>query len=638
MSEQRLPRKLAAILYADVAGYSRLTGEDEDATHRRLSESLDLISRNVERHRGRVMHYAGDAVLAMFAAVVDAVSCALAVQRELHGRHGDEPAERRIEFRIGVNLGDVIEDRGDIYGEGVNVAARLEGLAEPGGVCVSESVRTAGGRKLALEYEDLGEQAVKNIAAPVRAYRARLEAGAELPEAGEAPPPMEAPAKPAGSRARVAAAVGAVAVLLVVAGVLWWLEPWAPPQEPASLEGTAYPLPDKPSIAVLPFTNMSGDPEQDYFSDGISEDIITDLSQISGLGVISRNSSFAYRDTQAIATDVAEALNVGYVLEGSVRKVGDRVRITAQLVEATSGQSLWAERYDRRLVDIFALQDEIRNEIVSALSVELVGEEETNLSRKQPKSFQAYDLFLQGRRRYNEFTADGMKNAESLYSRAVELDPGFARAYGALGITLARSLQVAGAAADRDAQLARALEAVETAANLEPTSPQVQYAVGFVHMMRGEFREAAEAVEKSVSLSPNFADGWGLLALINNQLGRGDQALRFIRKGMALNPAYSYDFPYNEGRALYNLGEYEKAAESLLLALERNESAYNPRLFLIASYIRLGRLEDAEWEVSQLEISMPGITLSHLEQTFPMPEGEHRTRFFDDLRKAGMPE
>lgn len=318
MGTEPLERKLAAILYADVAGYSRLTGEDEDATHRTLSEYLDFITRIIEDHRGRVMHYAGDAVLAKFDAVVNALSSAVAIQKELETRNQALPDNRRVPFRIGVNLGDVIEDRGDIYGDGVNVAARLESLADPGGICISESVRTAVGKKLDLDYEDMGAQEVKNIEEPVRAYRVAM-----------------------GQREALQA---------------------------SALDQPNPELPDKPSIAVLPFTNVSRDPDQDYFSDGITEDIITELSRLPELFVAARNRSFAFKGQSVDIIEVGAKLGVRFVVEGSVRKAGKRVRVTAQLVDAATGNHIWMERYDRELEDVFAVQDDLCRSIVSTLA------------------------------------------------------------------------------------------------------------------------------------------------------------------------------------------------------------------------------------------------------------------------------
>ncbi len=403
-------------------------------------------------------------------------------------------------------------------------------------------------------------------------------------------------------------------------------------------ERVSRPLPDKPSIAVLPFENMSGDPEQEYFSDGITEDIITDLSQLSNLAVIARNSSFTYKGTATKVQDIGLDLGVGYVLEGSVRRAGDRVRITAQLIDAATGHHLWAERYDRRLVDIFELQDEIRNKIVSALSIQLIGEESQRLSQRATGTFEAYDLFLKGQRLWAEESLESLEQAEALFRRAIDLDPGFARAYGALGITLSDQAKIDLTALDAESRLDRALEAAGKAVSIEPTSPQTHWALGYVHMWRQEFEQAADAVERAVALSPNYADGWGLLALISNQLGRGEQALRFIRRARALNPRYTWEYPYNEGRAHYVVGNYESAAGELRSALERNQSALYPRLYLAATYVRLGRIDDAQWEVTQLEVVNPGISLSRLDQHMASAGGEPRSRFFEDLRAAGLPE
>jgi len=413
--EERLPRKLAAILYADVAGYSRLTGEDEDATHRRLAEYLDRIAAIIERHGGRVMHYAGDAVLAMFEAVIDALTCAAQVQSDLKTRNEDLPDERKIEFRIGVNLGDVIEDRDDIYGDGVNVAARLESLAVPGGICISESVHTAVGNKLPFDYNFLGEQEVKNIAQPVSAYHAHLKSDAVLPEPRGAPRRVK--------QMQRAVTVAVVVVLVVVGGALSWFKPWKPREELASIERMAFPLPDKPSLAVLPFTNMSDDAKQEYFVDGMTEDLITDLSKLSGLFVISRNSTFTYKGKAVEVRQVAEDLGVRYVLEGSVRRVGDQVRVNAQLVDATTGGQLWANRYDDQFDNIFALQDRMTKKIFAALAVNLSAAEQEKLGHKETYNIEAYDAFLKGWEHYRRWTPEDFRIALSFFQRAIELDP-----------------------------------------------------------------------------------------------------------------------------------------------------------------------------------------------------------------------
>lgn len=423
----RLPRKLAAILYADVAGYSRLTGEDEEGTHRTLRAYLNLISSRIQAHEGRVVHYAGDAALADFGTVVDALTCATAIQRDLAERNTGVPDDRKVQFRIGVNLGDVIVDQGEIYGDGVNVAARLESLAEPGGICISDAVRTAVGKKLDLSYEDMGEQEVKNIEEPVRAYK--VEMVAHKPDAVQ-PEPASTPSKGRQSQRPVVAAV--VVLLVVVGGVLTWLRPWEPREEAVSLERMTFPLPDKPSIAVLPFTNMSDDPKQEYFVDGMTEDLITDLSKQSGLFVISRNSTFTYKGKPVKVRQVAEELGVRYVLEGSVRRVESQIRVNAQLIDATTGGHLWAERYDGSLENVFALQDDVTQRIVAALAVELTGEEVPKRGQRETASVDAYDAFLQGWVYYKLGTPADLIKAKPFLEEAVRLDPSYARAHAAL--------------------------------------------------------------------------------------------------------------------------------------------------------------------------------------------------------------
>jgi adenylate cyclase len=644
--EQQLPRKLAAILYADVAGYSRLTGEDEEGTHRQLSAHLDLIEEQVAAHNGSVIHYAGDAVLAEFATVTDALLCAARVQQHFEDKNEALAEERRVRFRIGVNLGEVIVDRGDIYGDGVNVAARLEGLAEPGGVCVSGTVHDAIGSKLPLDFRFLGEQTVKNIAKPVRAFSVTIREGESLPE-----PVRRARAGGGMTKPAIGALVIAVAV---GAGLLAWMKPWQPDQATVPTQITESSLTTdgesgnglrkktlsasgKPSIAVLPFTNMSDDPEQEYFSDGISEDIITDLSQLSNLSVIARQSSFSYKGTATKVQQIGEDLGVGYLLEGSVRKAGNRVRITAQLIDASSGHHVWAERYDRELVDIFALQDEIKQRIVSELAVQLSDDENRGERSGTTNNFEAYDLFLQGRRHFSKQTSEGFEQATDSYRQAIALDPEFARAYGALAITLTRQVMIG--VSDSPVESAeRAVELAKKAVAIDPMSAQTQWALGFAYLHQRQHEASREAAVRSVALAPNYADGYALLALINNYFGRGEEALKWITKATDLNPHHSWDYPYNAGRAYYTLGEYEKSVEVLQDALERNELNYLPRLWLAASFVRLGQQDDAEWEVAQIEMVAPNFTLSHLAATLPMRDNELKNRLLDDLRTAGLPE
>lgn len=429
MTTQGVKRKLTAILSADVEGYSRLMGEDEESTVRTLTAYREIMSSLIQQYRGRVVDSPGDNLLAEFSSVVDAVQCGVEIQQVLKARNAGLPESRRMEFRIGVNLGDVIEEGERIYGDGVNIAARVEGLAEKGSICISGSAYEQIKNKLALGYEYLGEHEVKNIVEPVRVYKAQIE------------PVVKRAEKRAVLRRWQWEALAAVAVLVLGAVAFWnfYLRPQPPTEEVASVEKMALPLPDKPSIAVLPFVNMSGDPEQEYFSDGITEDLITDLSQISGLFIIARNSTFAYKGKPVKIKQVAEDLGVRYVLEGSVRKADKQVRINVQLIDVTTGHHIWAKRYDGYIENIFALQDKITQKIVAALAVKLTAGEKEQVARKETDSVAAYDAFLKGWGHYLRHTPEDFAKAVSHFEKAVELDPNYGRAYASMALIYSRA-------------------------------------------------------------------------------------------------------------------------------------------------------------------------------------------------------
>ncbi len=522
-------------------------------------------------------------------------------------------------------MGEVVIADNTLTGAGVVLAQRLEQLAEADGVCIQGAAYETIPSQLPFAFEPLGEQIVKGFEQPVRAFAVRLTPGQAIP----------LPERSGRNRHKWFAAA-AVLFAVIIAGGLVWFQPWVPREEPASVERMAYPLPDKPSIAVLPFANMSGDPEQDYFSDGISEDIITDLSRLTGLAVIARQSSFAYKGQTVTATDIGKDLGVGYLLEGSVRKAGGRIRITAQLIDTASGHHLWAERYDRLQGDIFALQDDIKRRIVDALSVRLRREEDRDLTRVTKGNFEAYDSFLQGRRNFSRQTVEGFKQAIEDYRRAIDLDPEFARAYGALATTYVRLAFSGGSDAPVEHR-ERGMALARTAVAIDAASAQVQWALGFANLHMARFDEARAAARKSIELSPSYADAYLLLALINNYLGRGQEALEWATRAWELNPHATWDYPYNVGRAYYNLGEYAKAVAVLKDAVERNEENYLPRLWLAASYVRLGRQDDAEWEVDQIEMLVPDLTFDDLFRG-PIDDGGARERLRNDLRAAGLPD
>jgi adenylate cyclase len=641
-SEDQPQRKLAAVLQVDMAGYSRLMGDDEAGTLARLKIlQQDLLYPTVKAFHGRIVKLMGDGLLVEYPSVVEAVACAVTIQQRMAQHNRDVADSEKIQFRVGINLSDVIIDGDDIYGDGVNICARLEGLAPTGGICISGTVYDALGNKLPLDFKSLGEQKVKNIAQPVRVYSVQLAAGAELPKPGEQIHSAESLTNSA-RKLKLQKWLLAVFLLVFTAvlALLSWLQPWQQKESSLNSEGIVATSPNKPSIAVLPFSNMSGDSEQEYFSDGISEDIITKISQLKNLAVIARNSSFTYKGTNTKVQDIGRDLGVQYVLEGSVRKVDDRVRITAQLIDSRNGHHLWAEKFDRNLTDVFAVQDEITDRITSALSIKLSVDEQTQVAKNSTNNFEAYDLFLKGQRESATMVKEGLENAIRLYREAIRLDPGFARAYGALAVTLERQTYLGYTDSPVEASL-RALQLAQKAVSIDASSPQAQWALAYLYMRNQQFDEAIAALEKAISIAPNYADGYGLLALVYNnmgQMGRAEDAIRLINKGMKLNPYYTYDYPYNLGRAYYTLKDYAKAAEHLENSVERNEALFLPRLYLAASYVQLGRQDDAEWQISELEVLIPGSSISHWEKIVAIADEDLRKRLFDDLRAAGMAE
>jgi adenylate cyclase len=556
---ERLPRKLAAILYADVAGYSRLTGDDEDATHLRLRDYFDFIAKTIENHHGQVMHYAGDAVLAKFDAVVDALSSAIAIQNELKGRNQDLPDERKVQFRIGVNLGDVIEDRGDIYGDGVNVAARLESLADAGGICISESVRTAIGKKLPYGYEFMGEQQVKNIEEPVRAYGVLLDS----------------------SKAQV-----------------------TPPAKP-TLE-----LPDKPSIAVLPFTNMSSDPEQEFMADGITEDIITALSKFRWFFVTARSSTFTYKGQAIDIKRVGEEMGVRYVLEGSLRQGAGRVRVSAQLIEAASGNHIWAERYDRQIEDIFDLQDEITMTIAAAVEPELAAQERGRAVNKPTRDLKAWDLFQRGIAKLWQMERKDIEEGEAYLRQALKADPDFGRPHGYLAYC--HSVDVlCGWSKDEQAVLRRGIAEAKAALAVDQRDAFAHFALGRLYNLGGDHQAAAQETEEALRINPNFAYGYLGLASVYYWLGDGPAMLENADKAIRLSPndPLMWLFLLYRGHGYDFIGDFDRTIECF------EQSSRFPRVGhwafskLAAAYYEVGRKEEAAAAFEQARLIEPNLSL-----------------------------
>jgi adenylate cyclase len=598
MAEERVQRRLAAILAADVAGYSRLMGEDEAGTRARFNSHLnELIKPAIASRRGRIVKTTGDALLVEFASVVDAVQCAVDIQKVMAERNASEPVERQIIFRIGVNLGDVIIEGDDIHGDGVNVAARLEALAAPGGVTVSGKVFEEVGGKLDIGFEDLGPQEVKNIAQPVPAYRV-------LPEGQQATAPVR---KKASVRWRTPAIAAVVLVVIAAGGIALW-QPWVPDVEPASIDKMAFKLPDRPSVAVLPFINMSGDKSQDYFADGMTEDLITDLSKVSGLFVVARNSSFGYKGKSVQIPTVAKELGVRYVLEGSIRKVGDSVRINAQLIDGTTGGHIWADRYDGKLIEVFRLQDKVSAEIIAALSVHLTPEEADGVARVHTQNLEAYELFRRATAAQNPPIPERLKTARRMFERVIELDPTFAGGYAGVSETL--SSGVLFGYGNPDERVERALLMAQKAIAVDETFGRSYTALGKALLAARRHDEALSAGREAIKRQPNDAGSRASLSVVLGFAGQYDMAIEAINTAIRLNPKF-FNGPYLNMRGVIQMlaGEYAAALLSFQENMDRGGPVAHPVIaFSATAYENLGHHDKATSMIIRLQHEFPRFT------------------------------
>lgn len=549
MATAWVERRLSAILAADVVGYSHLVEQDEAGALAALKDlRCEVIEPLLAVHHGRIVKLMGDGAIAEFGSVVDAVACAVGVQEGAAERQADVQAGRRIVFRIGINLGDVVVEGEDLLGDGVNVAARLEQLCEPGGVLVSGTAYDQLQGKLDLILDFVGEQRVKNISRPVRTYRVRLKGSR---------PSLRLHAR----RFRRWVGAGAAALVLLVIGPIVWLRPWEPRPEPASVERMALPLPDKPSIAVLPFANLSGDPEQEYFVDGLTEDLITDLSKVTGLFVVARNSVFPFKGRAVNVREVAEKLGVRYVLEGSVRRAGDQVRVNAQLIDTTTGGHLWAERHDGSAKDMFAVQDKFVQIIVQALALNLSKDEREEIGRGQTKSIAAREAFQRGWELYLRFTPAENARAASELKSAIALDPSYGRAYAALALVYFRGcawewneslgMSAARAAETADLYLREAKSRPSSLANV---------AAAHLNLYAGRHDEAFTEAARALALDPNDPEAHLVMAWAMITTGKPQAGLEFIEAAMRLNPNYPSHYALAQGMALFAKGDLDEAA------------------------------------------------------------------------------
>jgi len=628
-----LERKLTAILCADVFGYSRLMGENEEATLSALSSYRKLIDSLIEQHRGRFVNSAGDSVLAEFASVVNAVQCAVEIQTTLKTENANLPSERRMEFRIGVNIGDVMVDGEQIYGDGVNVAARLESLADPGGICISRTVHENIRNKLPLNYEDLGEQSVKNIAEPVRVFRVMME--------GRAAARTTAKATERSLRKHWRGGVFSLAGLTLIAAVIVFVQHLSlrPPTTTASIPlapSPALTLPDKPSIAVLPFANLSGDPQEEYFSDGITGDIITALSRSPDLFVIDRASSFSYKGKPVRVQEVSRELGVKYVLEGGVQKAAGQLRVTAQLVDAISGAELWAERYDRPLQDIFSVQDELVRRIITTMGLQLVLWDRTGLQRPRgTDNLEAYDYDLRGWEYFFMVTREGYPKAREMWEKAIQLDPKYAEAYAGIGLTYlleGRTFQSRGSSQAFD----QAYEWAQKAIALNDSKPWAYMILGVLDLMKRRYDQAISEAQRAVAIAPNLADGYFWLANILIYSGRPVEAVMAAEKGVRLNPRHPDLWLSQVGLAYLSMRRFNET-RSIFEEVIVN-APNNPGYHMVETIadVELGRNDEARAEAAEVLRLSPHYSLATVQQVYPLKDPTMEERWLADLRKAGL--
>ncbi len=639
MANERDERKLTAILAADVVGYSGLIEADESGTRAALRTlRSEVTDPHIAAHSGRIVSTAGDSILAEFASVVDAVQCAAEIQRDMAVRSEGVAEDKRIQFRIGVNLGDIIVEGDDIHGDGVNVAARLEGLADPGGVFISGDAFRQVENKLELGYENLGEQKVKNIAKPVQVYRVLL--------APDAAGTLITAKVPRQTPTRWVAATAAVLAIVIGGGAIWnfAIRDSLPSVEAASLERMAFPLPDRPSLAVLPFDNLTGDAEQDYFVDGFVDDLITDLSKISTIFVVSRNSTFTYKGTPVKIRQVAEELGVRYVMEGSIRRADGTIRVNAQLIDALSGNHVWAEKFDGEAADIFALQDEINDKIVAGLSAKVTGEQRKEARRRETDSPEAWDAYLQGLKHIDRFTAHDNGLANAFFKKALDLDPTYAPAMGLLAATYMEAARRADpdwwreVGAETQKEAFAAFEPLLAKALEHPTDFAYRLDARYA-ALRGQNERALTQAQRAVDLAPYHSGALVELAGVLIWAGRPEEGLRRADEAKRLNPRGRFE--WNRGLALFSLERYEEAAAEFEAVRARGSSAGGAVSMLTATYAQLDQQEKMqavrkEWfEQVQKRFGVQP-TISGTARFLPWSKPEDQERLSSALSKAGL--
>ena len=584
MSEQFTEHKLTAIFYADVAGYSRLSAGDEIGTHKRVMALLDYASETIAARGGTVLRYAGDAILADFPSILKAVQTAVDIQTELAARNADRPEEERVLLRIGLNIGEVLQDRGEIYGDGVNLAARLEAAARPGGVCVSAAVYEQIQGKLEATFVDGGRESFKNIPLPTQVYH--------------------------------------------------WTTGVQEATPPARLT-----LPSKPSIAILAFENMSNDPEQEYFAEGISEDIITELSRFRSLFVIARNSSFAFKGRATEAREIGRKLGVRYIVEGSVRRAGNRIRITAQLIDAVDDKHLWAERYDRELEDIFAVQDEVTRSIVTAIEPRMISTERQLAQRKPTQNLNAWESYQRGLWHIYQYRSEDNFKALEFLQQAIEMDPEFAPAHAGIAFSLYVHV-IMGTTSDREADLQRGLEAGQRAVALDDLDPFAHVGLGRIQIVRAEHAQAIAAFDRALELNPSYALAYYGKAHCLWHCGRAQEAVVCHEEAIRLSPRdpLMWTFLASKAIALFMLQRYDEALDCSRQAQQYPMTAIWAYLAELATLGALGRNDEAARALANALQREPRLCMDFIRKALPITDADYGERFYGGLIRAGVPD
>jgi len=627
MTDNGFRRKLAAILSADVEGYSRLMGDDEEATVRTLTSYRNAIADLVQQFRGRVVDMPGDNILTEFTSIVDAVNCAVEIQRDLAERNAELPYSRQMQFRIGINLGDVIEEDDRIYGDGINIAARVESLSEAGGICISGRAYDQVANKLGLEYENLGEHQVKNISTPIRIYRVLSYPGAAAHRV------VEAKATFGRKWRKLIIAVTVVVVTVCGLGIWQFYNTRSPVVEPASVEKMALPVPDNPSIAVLPFDNISGDPKGQYLCDGITEHIITVLAKIPNLSVTARNTTFTYKDKSVNIQELGKDLKVRYVLEGSIQKSGNRIRLTAQLIDTVTGNHLWAENYDRDIEDLFELQDEIALKILQSLHIKIVQGSGVTPCARGTDNVGAYLKFLQAIHFIDLGTADGVYLTRQMCQEAIELDPEYGPSHALLAMTYLMEVNFCLSKSPKQS-VVKAFELAKKAMNANNSCPYSRMVMGVVFMFMGQYDTGMKEMKAAIAMDTNWPDGYMYLSWFSRDW---NEVIEFIEKAFRLNPLPPSSYFYFLGKSYSRLGEYEKAIAAHKKGFEKSPDYLWSHLDLAFVYSILGREEDARYEVDEIMKLNPHYSLACAGRLIQQFDDEAvRGRLIKALRKAGL--